>query len=75
MAYKQDGSELDTIEKYTAKLHHRYQMAREAEKRSGVACPECGVELAWMQDCVQRNMDVLRLARCLSCGFEKMLEI
>ncbi len=65
---------LETVEQYEQRKSRERQAAKEAAKRTGIACPECGKEMAWMKGCYQKNWAIYQLARCLSCGTEREIE-
>ncbi len=66
---------LDTIASFEARVRKAKQRRKEAAKRTGIACPDCGSELAWMGESLRNNVEVKELARCLtsSCGFQTMI--
>lgn len=61
---------LETIKQYEMRISREKQSAKEQAKRSGITCPDCETEMANMDGRIQRGWDVLKVVRCLSCGYE-----
>ncbi len=59
---------LETIKQYEMRIAREKQAGKERAKRSGIACPDCGKEMANMKGRIQREYEVLKVIRCLSCG-------
>jgi len=59
---------LENIQQYQNRRENEWRLARERAKRSGIACPHCGKEMANMDGRAERNAVVWKVVRCLSCG-------
>lgn len=60
---------LETWDAYEKRRDKEQQADKERAKRSGIACPECGKEMANMHGRIERGYEILKVVRCLSCGY------
>lgn len=68
---KKPNGEFESVEEYETRIRHGHQSIKEAAKRSGIACPECHKEMAWMGQARRINTSVYEMVRCLNgCDFD-----